>query len=141
MNAFIWLGLFVVLAIFEIATTGLTTIWFAIGALAAFVLALFGAVWWLQFLIFIIVSFVTLVFTRPIAVKYINRSTVKTNVESLVGSTAKVIKKIDNVQAEGYVVINGQEWAARSADDLVIEEDTIVTVTAVEGVKLIVAVQ
>ena len=40
MNAMIWLILFVVLVVFEIATMGLTTIWFAAGALIAFFLVI-----------------------------------------------------------------------------------------------------
>lgn len=141
MNPFIWLALFIVLVVFEITTLGLTTIWFAVGALVALVASMLHAVWWLQFLLFIIVSFVTLIFTRPLAVKYLNKDTVKTNVDEMAGMVGKVVKKIDNLAGEGYVVIKGQEWAARSADDLVIEEGTLVEVMSVQGVKVIVKVK
>lgn len=138
MNAMIWLILFVVLVVFEIATMGLTTIWFAAGSLAAFFASLFHVTWWLQFILFIVVSLIMLIFTRPFAVRYINRHTQKTNIDSIIGQTGRVIAKIDNAQASGYVVVNGLEWAARSVDAGVIEVDTMVTVKAIEGVKVIV---
>ena len=138
MNAMIWLILFVVLVVFEIATMGLTTIWFAAGSLAAFFASLFHVTWWLQFILFIVVSLIMLIFTRPFAVRYIKRHTQKTNIDSIIGQTGRVIAQIDNAQASGYVVVNGLEWAARSVDAGVIEVDTMVTVKAIEGVKVIV---
>ena len=87
MNAMIWLILFVVLVVFEIATMGLTTIWFAAGALIAFFASLLHITWWIQFMIFIVVSFVMLVFTRPFAVRFVNRHTTKTNIDSIIGQT------------------------------------------------------
>lgn len=141
MHAIIWLILFVILVIFEIVTMGLTTIWFAAGALVAFIASLLHATWWVQFVLFIIVSFVMLIFTRPFAVKYVNRHTTKTNVDSIIGMTGRVIAQIDNEQASGYVTINGAEWAARSADGTIIPVDTIVKVKSIEGVKVIVEQQ
>ena len=138
MNAMIWLILFVVLVVFEIATMGLTTIWFAAGSLVAFFASLFHVTWWLQFILFIVVSLIMLIFTRPFAVRYINKHTQKTNIDSIIGQTGRVIAQIDNAQASGYVVVNGIEWAARSADAGVIDVDTMVTVKAIEGVKVIV---
>lgn len=138
MHAIIWLILFIVLVVFEFATMGLTTIWFAAGSLVAFLASLFHVTWWVQFVLFIIVSLVMLIFTRPFAMKYINRNTTRTNVDSIIGMKARVIAVIDNEQASGYVTINGAEWAARSADGAVIPVDTIVQVKSVEGVKVIV---
>lgn len=138
MNAMIWLILFVVLVVFEIATMGLTTIWFAAGSLVAFFASLFHVTWWLQFILFIVVSLIMLIFTRPFAVRYVNKHTQKTNIDSIIGQTGRVIAQIDNAQASGYVVVNGLEWAARSADASVIEVDTMVKVKAIEGVKVIV---
>ena len=134
-----WLVLLIICIGIEVATMGLTTIWFAGGALIAIFAAVIGAPIWLQATIFIIVSLVLLFFTRPIAVKYFNKDRVKTNVESMVGRQAIVTGDIDNVQSSGQVTVGGQEWSARSCDDNVrILEGTVVTVTAVSGVKLIV---
>lgn len=97
----IWLLLFVVLIAVEIATLGLTTIWFAAGALAATIAAAFNAPVFIQIALFIFVSLVLLIFTRPVAVKYFNKDRIKTNAESLVGRQAIVISEIDNLQGIG----------------------------------------
>ena len=114
----IWLALTAVLLIIEIATLGLTTIWFAAGALFAFFAALLGMNQGIQIGVFVVVSVVLLFFTRPLAVKYLNTKTIKTNTEALVGKTARVIVDINNLKSQGQVVINGLEWTARSSDDL-----------------------
>lgn len=133
-----WLVILAVLLVIEIATLGLTTIWFAGGALAAFLVSLAGGSLWLQIVLFLAVSVILLIFTRPLAVKYMNNNVQKTNVDSIPGETAVVILAIDNLKAEGQVMVNGLEWSARSKDGRRIEEGKVVRVTAVEGVKLIV---
>lgn len=135
----IWLALTAVLLIIEIATLGLTTIWFAAGALFAFFAALLGMNQGIQIGVFVVVSVVLLFFTRPLAVKYLNTKTIKTNTEALVGKTARVIVDINNLKSQGQVVINGLEWTARSSDDTVVFKiGDSVTIVGIEGVKLIV---
>ena len=135
----IWLALTAVLLIIEIATLGLTTIWFAAGALFAFFAALLGMNQGIQIGVFVVVSVVLLFFTRPLAVKYLNTKTIKTNTEVLVGKTARVIVDINNLKSQGQVVINGLEWTARSSDDTVVFKiGDAVTIVGIEGVKLIV---
>ena len=135
----IWLALMAVLLIIEIMTLGLKTIWFAAGALFAFLPALLGLNQGIQIGVFVVVSVVLLFFTRPWAVKYLNTRTVKTNTEALVGKSARVIADINNLKSEGQVVINGLEWTARSSDDTIIfRTGDVVTVVGIEGVKLIV---
>ena len=113
----IWLVVFVACIAIEIITMGLTTIWFAGGALVAAIGAAMGAPIWLQAVFFGAVSLVLLYFTRPVAVKYFNKDRVKTNAESLVGKQAIVISEIDNLQGIGQVSVNGQEWSARTVEE------------------------
>lgn len=135
----IWLALTAVLLIIEIVTLGLTTIWFAAGALFAFFAVLLGMNQGIQIGVFVVVSVVLLFFTRPLAVKYLNTKTIKTNTEALVGKTARVIVDINNLKSQGQVVINGLEWTARSSDDTVVFKiGDAVTIVGIEGVKLIV---
>ena len=135
----IWLALTAVLLIIEIVTLGLTTIWFAAGALFAFFAALLGMNQGIQIGVFVVVSVVLLFFTRPLAVKYLNTKTIKTNTEALVGKTARVIVDINNLKSQGQVLINGLEWTARSSDDTVVFKiGDAVTIVGIEGVKLIV---
>lgn len=139
MATIIWLVIFVVFLGIEIATLGLTTIWFAGGALLAMLVAAIGLPVYVQIPVFLIVSVVLLLFTRPIAMKYFNKERIRTNAESLVGETAVVTETINNIKGMGKAVINGQEWTARSSVDAVeIEKETKAVIVAIEGVKLIV---
>ena len=133
-----WLMAFIILVVMEFLTMGLTTIWFAIGALTAFFASLFGASFWIQIILFLVVSLVVLVVYRPLAVKYVNSRRTKTNVDDLVGKEAKVTEKIDNLNQTGRVVLNGMDWSARTTIGGTIDVDTIVKVIEVKGVKLIV---
>ena len=140
MIVFGWLIAMAVLLVIEIATLGLTTLWFAIGALAAFIAAVLNLHIGVQTAIFIVVSLVLLIFTRPWALKYLNSRTSRTNADSLVGKKARVTKTIDNIAGEGQVVINGMEWTARSLEDEVtIAEGAVVIINKISGVKLIVS--
>lgn len=135
----IWLIIFVILVIIEIITMGLTTIWFAGGALVATLAAAVHAPLWAQIVLFLVASALLLFFTRPVAVKYFNKDRVRTNVESLIGQQAIVISEINNLQGIGQVTVNGQEWSARSTEEeTVIPVGCVVVVERVSGVKLIV---
>ena len=134
-----WLVLLIVCIGIELLTLGLTTIWFAGGALVAIFATLLQAPIFVQIILFFLVSLLMLFFTRPIAVKYFNKDRVKTNVESMVGRQAIVVSEIDNLQAAGQVTVNGQEWSARSSNDRIrIPVGAVVVVVAINGVKLIV---
>lgn len=138
-QAVVWLVILVVLLAIEAITLGLTTIWFAGGALAAFVMAVGGIAVLPQIIVFCAVSVLLLVFTRPVAVRWLNRDHEKTNAESLVGETAVVTETINNLENTGQAQIRGQYWTARaSRDDRKIETGKTVTVKKISGVKLIV---
>lgn len=139
MEPIYWLVLFALLLVIEVITMGLTTIWFAGGAIAAMVACILGAGLWVQCIIFLAVSFVLLLFTRPFAVRYVNRGHERTNAEGLIGQSACVTEDIDNLRSTGKAQVRGQEWTARSADDKhMIKAGSTVQIAAIEGVKLIV---
>ena len=129
----IWSVIFMVCIIIEIITLGLTTIWFAGGALVSAISVFFGTSLIIQILIFAVISLVLLFTTRPVALKHFKLSDMeKTNVESLVGKQVIVSETIDN--------LNGLEWTARAADETdIIPQGTEVTINEVSGVKLIVS--
>ena len=127
----VWVILLVLFVVIEVLTMGLTTIWFAGGALVAAITAALRLPSYIQIATFIVVSFVLIIFTRPIAVRYFNKDRVKTNAESIVGKKAIVTGAIDNIKASGQVTVAGMEWSARSiSDDITIEEGKVVTVVA-----------
>lgn len=135
----VWLAILIILVVIEIFTLGLTTIWFAGGALVAIIVAAVGGPVWLQITLAIIVAMVLLFFTRPIAMKYFNRDREKTNAESLVGRQAIVTGEINNLQGIGQVTVNGMEWTARSIiDGQTIEPGEVVIIRGINGVKLLV---
>ncbi|MCR5654340.1 MAG: NfeD family protein [Lachnospiraceae bacterium] len=134
-----WLILFVVLLVVEMVTMGLTTIWFAVGSLAAFLLSLFDVPFLVQFAVFIVVSFLAFFFVRPAAVKKFNKTRERTNIEGMIGREGIVLTEIDNLQNAGRIQIDGQEWSARNViEQQLIPPGEVVVVQAVSGVKLIV---
>ena len=125
---FLWLGLMVVFLIIELATVGLTSIWFSGGALAALLVSLAGAGMVIQIAVFVVVS----------AAKYVNVHHVKTNCDELIGSVVKVTETVDNFAQTGTAIAQGKEWTARCKSDKDrIEKDSLAKVTAISGVKLI----
>ena len=139
-EAIAWLILLCLFLLVEIATLGLTTIWFAGGALVAFITALCGLDVIVQILVFFILSVILLIFTRPLAVNYFNKNRVATNTESLIGAEAKVVETINNRENTGVVNLNGLDWTARSVDNQIIPAGTIVRLVKIAGVKAIVEV-
>lgn len=138
-QSIVWLAVLVVLLAIELATLGLTTIWFAGGALAAFFVSMFGANLPIQIILFGAVSVVLLLFTRPWAVRYVNKDRIKTNAESLIGKTAVVTEEIQNLAGTGQVQVGGQEWTARAKDEsMTIPKGAKVCILSISGVKLIV---
>lgn len=139
MQAFYWLIIFVIALIVEIATMGLTSIWFAGGALIAWIFAKIGFGISVQIVVFVIASLLLLILTRPIAVKFFNVERQKTNAESLIGECAVVIEEVDTIKAQGRVEIHGMEWSAKTDEpDGKIAAGKIVVVDGIQGVKLIV---
>lgn len=135
----VWLIALVVLIVIELATMGLTTIWFAGGALAAALISIPETPIVLQIIVFLVVSLILLYFTRPVAVKYFNKDRVRTNIEGMIGKQAIVVSEINNVEGIGQVNTGGMEWSARSSyHNVILPVGAVVTVMAVDGVKLIV---
>ncbi len=135
---YLWLIVAVILAVVEGASLNLTTIWFALGALAAWLVTFLNFSWGFQIGVFVIVSGILLIFTKPLVKKYLKIGSVKTNAEEVIGKDAIVTEEIDNINAKGKVKVKGQIWTARSDNNQIIKIDSIVKVLRIEGVKLIV---
>ena len=138
LESLIWLIALAIFIVVEIVTLGLATIWFACGALVAFIASLFGASVTVQFVLFTIVSLASLFTVRPYVARKFTSERIKTNYESLIGKSAKVVEEIDNRNETGVVFINGLEWTARTDDDSVIQAGKFADILEIRGVKLIV---
>ena len=133
-----WVIAMVVFLVVEAVTVGLASIWFAVGALIAMFTAMVGAPIWLQILVFLAVSALTLYFTRPLVKKYVNGKVQPTNADMLIGKECRVTETIDNIAGTGAVYVDGKTWSARCENDEVIPEGMLVKAIRIDGVKLIV---
>ena len=139
MNMVIVWGVVAVAAVLlEIATIGaMTSIWFAVGALIALVLALLKLGTAIQLIVFIVVSVASFIIIRPMAANYLRGNIVPTNYDSLIGSTVKVSKEI-TTDTWGEVTVSGMTWSAVEVNGNAVEVGSHVKVLAIEGAKLIV---
>ncbi len=136
-----WIALLIIFAVAEAVTVQLVSVWFAVGALAGLIANLCGANVTLQIVIYISVSIVCFIATRPLVKKFTANRIEKTNADRCIGDTAVVVEEINNIEASGQVKVNGNIWTARSLDNSVIPVNARVTVEKIEGVKLIVSLE
>ena len=135
----LWLVLLIVFVIVEMITVGLTSIWFAAGALAALLATVLGASPIVQVVLFIVVSIALLFVTRPFAHRIINSNVQRTNADSLVGEHIRILERVSNMDQTGKAVVRGQEWTVRAENDKeILEEGSMAEVVSISGVKLIV---
>lgn len=132
----VWTALLILFGIGEAITVGLTSIWFAAGALAALVVSLLNGPLWLQIVLFIGVSVLCMLAVRPLARKHLNNQVEPTNADRIIGTEARVSEAIDNLQAQGAVNVSGMTWSARSESDAPIPVGTSVKILRIEGVKV-----
>ena len=137
---FVWLFIIVSAIVLEASTVSLVSIWFIPSACISMILALCEVKLWIQLIVFFGVFFLLMMILRPVFKKNMGLKIVPTNADALIGMQAVVIEPIDNLHAKGQVKIRGQVWTARSAEENVFyEPNEVVTVVAIEGVKLICA--
>lgn len=134
--AILWFVLMLVFLFVEASTVVMVSLWFAVGALAAMIAALLGAEFWLQAVLFVVVSGILLASLRPVFRKYVKPRMTKTNLDAVIGSSGIVTARIDNVQSVGQVKLGAMEWTARSTTGEVIEAGAQVKVDRIEGVKV-----
>lgn len=137
--AVIWLGLMLIFLIVEaVCAVHLVSIWFAVGALCAMVIAYLSGSITLQVCAFLVVSCALLALLWPLTRKVLNPGLSATNIDSIIGSTGVVTSGIDNIAANGQVKLGAMYWTARSTSGVPIAEGTTVKVDYIEGVKVFV---
>lgn len=134
----IWLGVFVLTIVVEAATQDLVSIWFSLGSLAALCVS-FGVPFWVEIIVFVVVSSITLIFTRPLVKKLMDRQVRKTNTDDFIGKRVKVVSDIDKFDG-GEIKINGIIYTAILPDDEneTILKDKIVEIITLKGNKVVV---
>ena len=131
----IWVAAIIVFIVIEIFTQGLTSIWFAGGALGGCITAMAGAGPLAQVIVFIIVSIILIIATRPFKKKMLDKKIQKTNVDTVIGQIAFVEEAIKPGQS-GRVRLDGKIWTAKAAGEEEIPAGQQVTVTDIQGVTL-----
>ena len=139
-EAIFWLVAMVIFAVAEAMTVTLVSIWFAAGALGAIIVAMLGGSLTLQVTVFLALAILLLFFLRGMVRKHFTPRLVRTNVDSVIGSTGIVITPVNNIAALGQVQIGGVEWSARSTSGSHIPAGALVKVDKIEGVKVFVSV-
>jgi membrane protein implicated in regulation of membrane protease activity len=135
----IWLSIFVLAIIIEAITSDLTSIWFAGGAMIALIISFIpGVAWWIQVIVFIVISTVMILGLRPLAKKLLKTNITNSNIDEMAGKKGIMLKGYDELN-HGEVKINDVVWTAIGADESkAIPQGTKVVVVAVNGNKLIV---
>ena len=133
----LWLVITVMLVIIEIASSNLVTVWFAGGAFAAMLAAMFRLSLWVQLALFAFVTTALLISTRPLVAKIMAKKT-PTNSDRVIGMTGVVTEEIDNLRETGAVRTDGKVWSARSAEGVIIPAGAKVSIHEIRGVKVIV---
>lgn len=122
----------------EIVTVGFLLFWFGIAGLITMVVSLFTSNIIIQSVVFLVTSVILILSTKPFVKKFVNKETIVTNANSLIGKKAIVIQEINNLQGTGQIKIGGEIWSAQNETDSVISENQEVEIIKIEGVKLIV---
>ena len=134
----VWLIIAGLFFVGEIATVGFLIFWFGIGALIAMIVSFFTSNIIIQTTVFIISSTILIFATKPFVKKFADVKKTNTNVYSIIGKRALVIKTIDPIHSVGQIKINGEIWTAESIDNQVIDEGSEVEILEIKGVKTIV---
>lgn len=129
-----WIAAAILLGIIESATFSLTSVWGAIAAVICAVAVYFGASFKLSVCMFITITVVLLLCTRPFVKRFLTMKNTPTNADRIIGSEGVVIKGV-KADEPGEIKVMGQFWSAVSEDGSEIPEGTRVVVRSIEGVK------
>lgn len=136
----IWLGVFVVTLIIEFVTTELVSIWPSLASFVTMIVAIFLPIdlWWVEVIIFAVLTIALLIATRPLTKRFLMRNRRLTNIDTMIGAKGEIIKKVTLLE-HGEIKIQGVIWSAITDDGgNEIAAGTIARVTKIEGNKLVV---
>lgn len=139
----IWLILAGIFIIFEmIIPTDFLIFWVGIGAAVTSVCSAFINNITIQIVIFCISSIALIFCTKPFIRKFMkDNSDLHTNAYSIIGKKGLVISDINPISGKGQIKVDNEVWSAKTNDSKIIQKDTIITVTAIEGVKAVVSAE
>ena len=133
-----WGIIFVVTLIIELETADLVTIWFSLSALITLICGVIFLKPLYQILLFLVLSVVLILATKPLAKKRMRGTYVRTNTDRFIGMVAVVTKEILSNEI-GEVKIDNQLWRAVNNEGLAFQPGEKVIVDAISGIKLVVS--
>ena len=135
----VWLGIFILAVIIEATTAELVSIFFAAGSIIALIISFIpGVQWWIQLIVFVVVSGVSLLGLRPLMNKFLKKEKRDTNIDEMIGKKGLMVKGCDELN-HGEIKVNGVIWTAINEDESEpINENEKVVIVAVRGNKLVV---
>lgn len=131
----LWLIIVILLTFLEIITINIVSVWFIMSALISLILSFFIDSFYIQFGVFVLLGLILMLLTRPLLLKKLNKSTVKTNLDRVIGMKGVVTLEITKLNV-GEVKVDGKVWSAISSEKISV--GTTVVVDAIDGVKLVV---
>ncbi len=137
MWVYIWLGVLALSLIVEFISMELVSIWVSVGSLVAMILAFCNVSITIQLIVFGVVTIACILGLRRIALKFFFRNKGKTNLDAIIGTTYKLLKKV-NAEELGSIKVNGVEWSVKSLDNEEIDAGNFVEIVSVDGNKFIV---
>ena len=135
----VWLAVFVLAVIIEATTAELVSIFFAIGSALTLVISFIpGVTWWIELIVFVVVSAASLLALRPVFKHLLKRNIFKSNVDSFQGKRGYVVEDITYL-IPGAVKMGDVKWSAVPQDkNTTFLKGEVVEVVSINGNKLIV---
>ncbi len=134
---YLWIIVSILAAVIEALTTALISMWFIPAGIVAAVMALLEVdVRW-QIIVFLVLSLACIILQKTVFKKFLKRADTRTNIDTIIGEKGIVTQRIDNIVGLGQIKVKGQYWAARSVDGVNYDVGDVLSVVAIEGVKLI----
>lgn len=132
-----WAAVAVVSLVIEAVTAELVSCWFAPSAIVSMILSGFVDIFWVQLLVFLVLSAILLLVARKyVKKKLAAKGEPALNADSLIGRTGIVQETVNNIAETGTVKVGGLIWTARSVNDSEIQPETVVTIREIHGNKL-----
>lgn len=132
----LWVIFAVLFAIIECMTVQLVSIWFCVSSVVAAVLYYFTKSLYVSMIVFVVLSAVLILATRPFVKRVVNINHQPTNADRIIGKKAIVTTKIEPDLNLGQIKVDGQVWSAKS-DEIIFEGETV-EIEKIEGVKVVV---
>lgn len=128
-----WLVLFLVLAVIEMMSLDLFFLMLSIGALGGVATALIGGEFWLQTVVFCVLSLLLIFMLRPVALRHLRKApeSHRTNIDRLIGEEALVLEPTSRLT--GSAKIGGEVWTARAESGAPLHPGTYGSVVRIEG--------